>query len=74
VYHTCARIAENVAWNDRPEDLSARVAVAGWLQSAGHRANIEGNYLSTGIGVARAPGGALYYTQIFVAPRRPDAH
>jgi len=53
--------AENVAYGQR----SPREVVADWLQSAGHRANIEGNFKLTGIGLARDAKGLIYYTQIF---------
>jgi len=63
------RIAENVARQSRRRsDLSAR-AVSGWLQSSGHRQNIEGRYSLTGVGIAVSGRGEVYLTQIFVAPR-----
>lgn len=69
-------MAENVGANDRPARSAARAAVSGWLGSAGHRENIEGDYDTTGVGVARDRRGAWYFTQIFVKragarPRRP---
>jgi uncharacterized protein YkwD len=64
-----ARLAENVALNDYPRERTVRVALRGWLASAHHLANIEGPYSVTGVGVAQAPDGTFYYTQIFVAPR-----
>jgi uncharacterized protein YkwD len=57
--------AENVAFNNGFSDPASE-AVTGWLNSSGHRANIEGDYDLTGIGVARAADGAYYFTQIFV--------
>jgi uncharacterized protein YkwD len=52
---------------------SPRSVVAGWLASPGHRANIANpQFTSTGVGVAAASGGRLYWTQDFgddVAPR-----
>lgn len=54
--------AENVAFGQ----LSAREVVEGWLNSPGHKKNIEGNYVLTGIGVAEDRDGRLYYTQIFL--------
>lgn len=54
-------VAENVAFNQR----TAREVVDSWLKSPGHRANIEGNYRLTGIGVARDRRSQIYYTQIF---------
>jgi len=53
--------AENVAFGK----LSPEEVVSLWIKSPGHRKNIEGNYTMTGIGVARASDGALYFTQIF---------
>src|SRR5262245_53357226 len=62
-------MAENVARHPRRRgDLPAR-AVAGWLESSGHRRNIEGPYSLTGVGVAVSGRGEVYLTQIFVAPR-----
>jgi len=53
--------AENVASGP----MSAREVVDGWLHSAGHRRNIEGNFKLTGIGLARRGDGMIYFTQIF---------
>ena len=53
--------AENVA--EGP--MSAREVVDGWLHSPGHRRNIEGDFRLTGIGVAAARNGMIYFTQIF---------
>ena len=44
---------------------SAESVVNGWLQSSGHRQNIEGNYTYTGIAAIRDSNGRYYYTQIF---------
>ena len=41
-------------------------AVAGWLESPGHRRNIEGSYDLTGVGIAQGPGGEYFLTQLFV--------
>jgi uncharacterized protein YkwD len=43
----------------------AAEALKGWLESEGHRENIEGDYNLTGMGVAIAPNGDYYFTQIF---------
>lgn len=53
--------AENVASGP----MSAREVVDGWLNSPGHRKNIEGNFKLTGIGLARRGDGMIYFTQIF---------
>jgi uncharacterized protein YkwD len=53
--------AENVASGD----MSAKEVVDGWLNSPGHKRNIEGDFTLTGIGVAKNNKGVIYYTQIF---------
>jgi uncharacterized protein YkwD len=57
-------VSENVAANKGYSDPAA-TAVAGWLNSPGHHANIVGNYRLTGIGVAKSSTGQIYFTQIF---------
>ncbi len=54
-------MGENVAYGER----SAKEVVDDWLQSPGHRRNIEGNFRLTGIGLARDRRGVIYFTQIF---------
>jgi len=56
------KAAENVAYGDIP----VKDIVKGWIESAGHRKNIEGDYNLTGVGVYRKKNGLLYYTQIFL--------
>ncbi|SEL04358.1 Uncharacterized conserved protein YkwD, contains CAP (CSP/antigen 5/PR1) domain [Aquimarina amphilecti] len=53
--------AENVArfYQD------AQSVVDGWLNSTGHRENIEGNYMYTGISAIKDENGRYYYTQLF---------
>jgi len=53
--------AENVArfYTD------AQSVVNGWLNSSGHRENIEGNYMYTGISAIKDQDGKYYYTQLF---------
>lgn len=63
------RVAENVARNSRdPREIPGAV-VSRWVDSRGHRRNIEGPYAVTGIGAALGPDGSVYLTQLFVAPR-----
>lgn len=57
--------AENVAYNQGYKDPDV-VAVKGWLKSSGHKANIQGKYNLTGIGVAKNAKGEYYFTQIFI--------
>ena len=54
--------AENVAYNYK----DAQNVVKNWLLSPGHKANIDGNYSITGVGVIRDSKGKLYFTQIFL--------
>jgi uncharacterized protein YkwD len=56
--------AENVAFNFGTSDAAA-AAVTGWINSPGHRINIEGGFDITGMGVAQNSKGELYFTQIF---------
>jgi uncharacterized protein YkwD len=54
--------AENIAWGYP----TVQAVMSGWMNSAGHRANILNCSLhSIGIGAARASNGALYWTQDF---------
>ncbi len=57
--------AENVAFGK----FTAQEVVKRWIQSPGHRKNIEGNYNMTGIGVIRGRDGYPYFTQIFINQR-----
>ncbi|WP_109851709.1 CAP domain-containing protein [Aquimarina sp. AU58] len=54
-------MAENVA-SFYPD---AQSVVDGWINSEGHRKNIEGNYTHTGIAAIKDESGRYYYTQIF---------
>jgi uncharacterized protein YkwD len=57
--------AENVAFGQR----TAAEAVSGWMQSAGHRANImNATYTEMGAGYARDPNGRPYWVQVFGKP------
>ena len=58
---------ENVAYNMGMND-PAQAAVTAWLNSPGHRANIEGDYHLTGVGVACPDDDSItfYFTQIFI--------
>ena len=60
---------ENIAWNVGYQDPDRRV-VDGWMNSAGHRANIlNATFTHAGLGVARrTTDGAWYFTQLFSLP------
>ena len=53
--------AENVA-SFYPD---AKSVVAGWINSDGHRQNIEGDYTHTGVAAIKDESGKYYYTQLF---------
>jgi uncharacterized protein YkwD len=56
---------ENVAFGQR----TAAEAVTGWMQSAGHRANImNATYTEMGAGYARDPSNRPYWVQVFGKP------
>ena len=46
--------------------MTAKEVVTAWLKSTAHRANIEGNFTYTGVGVAKDSKGVVYYTELFV--------
>ncbi len=54
--------AENLAFGQ----TTAASVVEAWLNSQGHRKNIEGDFTHVGIGIAKSESGTLFYTQIFV--------
>jgi len=57
-----AAMAENVAYGH----IDAKQVVDLWINSAGHRKNLEGNFNFTGIGLAQSQDGTIYFTQIFL--------
>ena len=64
-----AGFAENVAMlNHRGQGGEAKAVVRGWLQSPGHRENIEGDFSLTGIGISQSWDGTYYFTQLFMRP------
>lgn len=61
--HNTYEIAENVGMAHGVD--AAQAAVEMWLESTGHRDNIEGPYTLSGIG-SYERDGATYFTQIFL--------
>ena len=60
-------LGENIAYNQGFEDPVA-LAVERWMQSAKHRTNIlNDGFTHTGLGMAQAADGSVYFTQVFVA-------
>ncbi len=58
-------ISENVAYSTERTDIIGFL-LGRWLESAGHRTNIRGDYDLTGIGTAESEDGKIFFTQIFV--------
>ena len=60
-------LAENIAYNQGFDD-PAGFAVERWLKSEKHRENImRAGFTHTGLGIAHAADGRIYFTQVFVA-------
>lgn len=53
--------SENVAAGD----FNAKTVVEAWLNSPGHRKNIEGDFTHIGIAALKNAEGRYYYTQLF---------
>ncbi len=60
-----SRTGENVAYGQR----SAKDVMNAWLNSSGHRKNIEGDFTHIGIAVVKNASGVYYFTQIFFKKR-----
>ena len=66
-------VAENVLdWHGSAPSAGAMMRV--WIDSSGHRKNLQGEWSATGIGVARDDQGGTWATQIFAAKTAPGAH
>jgi len=64
------RVSENLAYNFGHANPAARAMVS-WLNSPAHRRELERPaFRYTGIGIARAPDGKTYFTQLFIHPKR----
>lgn len=57
---------ENIARNNYPDSQSVQVAMDGFMNSSGHRANIlDGRYTKVGIGAAIGADGMKYFAVVF---------
>lgn len=63
------RVAENLYATTNPDEV-AQYAMNGWLNSSGHKKNLDGNYIFTGIAVARSRSGEYFVTQLFVGKKK----
>ncbi|MCL6293588.1 CAP domain-containing protein [Jejuia spongiicola] len=62
-----SRTGENVAYGQQ----SAKDVMDAWIDSSGHRANIEGDFTHIGISVVKNSSGVYYFTQIFLK-KKPE--
>ena len=63
----CGVCAENIFMEQGYAD-PGQLAVQGWMNSSGHRANIlDARFTRTGVGIAKAADGTVYVTQIFIS-------
>jgi uncharacterized protein YkwD len=61
-----AAAGENIARNNYPSSQTVDVAMNGFMNSAGHRANIlQSLFTRVGIGVATDGNGMVYYAVVF---------
>jgi uncharacterized protein YkwD len=59
-------VGENIAYNQGFDDPVA-FAVERWMLSATHRSNIlNAMYTRSGLGIARAADGTIFFTQVFI--------
>ena len=57
--------AEFVAENVAKDYDTIELAFEAWLESNGHRKNIEGDYTHSAVGIVENEVGDLYFTQLF---------
>jgi len=62
--------AAGYTWSGAAENFhygapDPKTAVAGWVASAGHRANIVGKYDDVGFGYSRNSSGVMYWVAVF---------
>lgn len=58
--------ANSVGENVAAKQKSAKDVMEAWLNSQGHRENIEGNFTHIGISAIKNDVGQYYYTQLFM--------
>lgn len=63
--YTWHAVGENIAWGYMTPDA----VMTGWMNSAGHKANILGSsYTELGVGYALDAAGRPYWVQVFARP------
>lgn len=63
-------VGENVAFGQQ----SAKAVMEAWLNSSGHRENIEGDFTHIGIGVIKNNAGVYYFTQVFLKKKSTNTN
>ncbi len=64
-----SKIGENL-FSVSPSDDFDSFAVENWLKSPSHRQNmLDGEWTTTGIGIARAKDGEIFITEVFIKRR-----
>lgn len=62
-----SRTGENIAWNQK----TPKAAVAGWMQSAGHKENLlNTDFTQIGVAAAKNAKGEPYWVQVFGTPKK----
>lgn len=60
------RTAENLYAHKISINKFPYEAIKGWINSPGHKKNMDGQFIHTGLGVCRSASGELFVTQLFV--------
>jgi uncharacterized protein YkwD len=62
-----SNVAENIATCSGSFSSPSSTLVGAWKNSSGHAKNMKSNWDVTGVGVAVAPDGSVFATQIFAS-------
>jgi len=62
------RVAENLYATYNTRNIGQNT-VKDWVASPGHKENLDGRFIFTGIGVARSKSGEYFITQLYVGRR-----
>ncbi|MEL7533783.1 MAG: CAP domain-containing protein [Bacteroidota bacterium] len=62
------RVAENLYATYNTRNIGSQT-IKDWVASPGHKENLHGRFIFTGIGVARSKSGEYFITQLYVGRR-----
>jgi uncharacterized protein YkwD len=69
-FRNYSKVGENIHMSRNAKD-PVSFAVEQWMGSTGHRNTmLDASYARTGVGVAIAEDGSIYFTQVFLSPDR----